>query len=536
MRNATIVAPQPEAVEAGAHVLERGGNAIDAALACAFVQGVVDPQMAGIGGFGSMHVHMPKKGVHEVLEFYARAPLKATPDMWLGAIKHQSRDGFGYVLEGNVSDIGYLAVCTPGSLKGYETALRDYGTFDWADLIAPAIRYARDGFMIRSHMHWYWTKDQSDDGFANTYEKLRYSVTGRRVYFHEDGNIRNVGEMLVNTDMAQTLERIAHSGGSDIFYHGEIAEQIAEDFKANGGLIDRQDLARYELSRVKPVWGEYRGHRIATSPPPGSGFPMLELLHIMEQFDVGTMQHGSAQHIRILFEAMKRMTIDKDAHMGDPAYVEVPYEKLLSRDHAAALAASIKAGERANVSRLDRSQRETTHISVIDKAGNAVAMTHTLGSPSGAITDGLGFMYNGTMSRFNPVPGKPGSIAPGKRRPSSAAPTIVFKDEEPSIVIGAPGGSYIAPAVAQCLMNMIDFGMPVLEAVVAPRIVGVSNTIDICNRIRHSVEDELRAQGYQVARSPQTYAFAAVHAIRIENGISRGAADPQRDGMAISVA
>ncbi|MDX2328496.1 gamma-glutamyltransferase [Sinorhizobium medicae] len=536
MRNATIVAPQPEAVEAGAHVLERGGNAIDAALACAFVQGVVDPQMAGIGGFGSMHVHMPKKGVHEVLEFYARAPLKATPDMWLGAIKHQSRDGFGYVLEGNVSDIGYLAVCTPGSLKGYETALRDYGTFDWADLIAPAIRYARDGFMIRSHMHWYWTKDQSDDGFANTYEKLRYSVTGRRVYFHEDGDIRNVGEMLVNTDMAQTLERIAHSGGSDIFYHGEIAEQIAEDFKANGGLIDRQDLARYELSRVKPVWGEYRGHRIATSPPPGSGFPMLELLHIMEQFDVGTMQHGSAQHIRILFEAMKRMTIDKDAHMGDPAYVEVPYEKLLSRDHAAALAASIKAGERAHVSRLDRSQRETTHISVIDKDGNAVAMTHTLGSPSGAITDGLGFMYNGTMSRFNPVPGKPGSIAPGKRRPSSAAPTIVFKDDEPSIVIGAPGGSYIAPAVAQCLMNMIDFGMPVLEAVVAPRIVGVSNTIDICNRIRHSVEDELRAEGYQVARSPQTYAFAAVHAIRIENGISRGAADPQRDGMAISVA
>lgn len=536
MRNATIVAPQPEAVEAGAHVLERGGNAIDAALACAFVQGVVDPQMAGIGGFGSMHVHMPKKGVHDILEFYARAPLKATPDMWRGAIKHESRDGFGYVLEGNVSDIGYLAVCTPGSLKGYETALRDYGTFDWADLIAPAIRYARDGFMIRSHMHWYWTKDQSNDGFANTFEKLRYSATGRRVYFHEDGSIRNVGETLVNTDMAETLERIARSGGSDIFYHGEIAEQIAGDFKANGGLIDRQDLARYELSRVKPVWGEYRGHRIATSPPPGSGFPLLELLHIMEQFDVGAMQHGSTEHIRILFEAMKRMTIDKDAHMGDPAYVDVPYEELLSSDHAVALAASIKAGERANVARLDRSQRDTTHISVIDKDGNAVAMTHTLGSPSGAITDGLGFMYNGTMSRFNPVPGKPGSIAPGKRRPSSAAPTIVFKDEEPSIVIGAPGGSYIAPAVAQCLMNMIDFGMPVLEAVVAPRIVGVSNTIDICNRIRHSVEDELRAEGYQVARSPQTYAFAAVHAIRIEDGVSRGAADPQRDGMAISVA
>ncbi|TCU11732.1 gamma-glutamyltransferase [Rhizobium sullae] len=536
MRNATIVAPQPEAVEAGAEVLERGGNAVDAALACAFVQGVVDPQMAGIGGFGSMHVYMPSRGVHEVLEFYARASLKATPDMWVNKIKHQSRDGFGYVLEGNISDIGYLAVCTPGSLKGYETALRDYGTFDWADLIEPAIRHARDGFMIRNHMHWYWTRDQSGDGFANTIDKLRFSSTGKGVYFHDNGTVRNVGDLLINQEMAQTLERIARSGGSDIFYHGEIAEQIADDFKTNGGLIDREDLARYELSRVKPVWGEYRGNRIATSPPPGSGFPMLEFLHIMEQFDVGAMQHSSAEHVRILFEAMKRMTIDKDAHMGDPTYVDVPYEKLLSRKHAEAHARSIKAGEVASVSRLDRSQRDTTHISVIDKHGNAAAMTHTLGSPSGAITEGLGFMYNGTMSRFNPVPGNPGSIAPGKRRPSSAAPTIVFKDGDPSIVIGAPGGSYIAPAVAQCLMNMIDFDMPVLEAVAAPRVIGVSNKIDICNRIRHSVEGELREQGYEVARSPQPYAFAAVHAIRINDGVSKGAADPQRDGMSISVA
>jgi gamma-glutamyltranspeptidase/glutathione hydrolase len=390
--------------------------------------------------------------------------------------------------------------------------------------------------MIRNHMHWYWAKDQSNDGFANTLDKLRFSETGRKVYFHDDGTLKNVGDLLVNKDMAETLERIARSGGSDIFYHGELAEQIAGDFKENGGLIDRQDLARYELSKVEPVWGDYRGNRIATSPPPGSGFPMLELLHIMEQFDVGSLQHGSAEHVRILFEAMKRMTIDKDAHMGDPAYVDVPYEKLLSKEHAKVHAGAIKAGEIASVSRLDGSQRDTTHISVIDKDGNAVAMTHTLGSPSGAITDGLGFMYNGTMSRFNPLPGKPGSIAPGKRRPSSAAPTIVFRGDEPSIVIGAPGGSYIAPAVAQCLMNMIDFDMSVLEAVSAPRIVGVSNTIDICNRIRHSVEDELRAQGYQVARSPQTYAFAAVHAIKIDGGISKGAADPQRDGMAISVA
>ncbi|CAM4391448.1 gamma-glutamyltransferase [Bordetella muralis] len=534
-RNATIVAPQPEAVEAGAAVLERGGNAVDAALACAFVQGVVDPQMTGIGGFGSMHVYMPKRGIHEMLEFYALAPIAATPDMWLDKLVGQSRDGFGFILKDNISEIGYLACCTPGALKGYETALKDYGTWDWADLIQPAIRYAEEGFMIRPHMHWYWAKDQRGDGQINTIDKLRFSETGRRVYFHEDGSLRRVGDRLKNPDLANTLRRIAQSGSSDIFYHGEIAQQIAADFARHGGLIGRDDLAQYSVSRAEPVWGSYRGKRIASSPPPGSGFPMIELLHILENFDIASMRHGSTEYVRTLFEAMKRMTIDKDAHMGDPAYVDVPVEKLLSKEHAAALADEIKRGERANVERLDLSQRDTTHISVIDKEGNAVAMTHSLGSPSGAITDGLGFMYNGLMGRFDPRPGKPASIAPRKRRASSAAPTIVFEGDRPIIVIGAPGGSYIAPTVAQGLINMIDYGMGIHEAVSAPRLVGVSNSIDICNRIRRSVVDELSREGYSVVRSPQTYAFAALHGIRIDNGLSAGAADPQRDGMAISV-
>ncbi|WEX09029.1 gamma-glutamyltransferase [Chelativorans sp. AA-79] len=535
MKNATIVAPQPEAVEAGAQVLERGGNAVDAAITCAFVQGVVDPQMAGIGGFGSMQVYMPKRGNHEILEFYALAPLAATPDMWVDKLLGQSRDGFGYILKDNISEIGYLACCTPGSLKGYEAALKSFGTFDWADVIAPAIAYARNGFMVRSHMHWYWTKDQSGDGQVNTVDKLRYSRTGRSVYFHPDGQVKGVGDILRNPELGDTLERIARSGGSDIFYKGEIGSRIAADFQANGGLIGEEDLAAYSITRTEPVWGEYRGHRIAVSPPPASGVFMLELLQILQHFDIGQMKHGSVEHVRTLFEAMKRMTVDKDLHMGDPAYVEVPVERLLSKENTLVHAESIRRGERAHVERLDLSQRDTTHISVIDKEGNAVALTHTLGSPSGAITDGLGFMYNGTMSRFDPRPGHAGSIAPGKRRASSAAPTVVFRGDDPYIVIGAPGGSYIAPTVAQGIMNMIDFDMPVLDAIAAPRIVGVSDTIDICNRVRRSVEADLLAEGYEVARSPQTYAFAALHAIRIEDGVSKGAADPQRDGMAISV-
>ncbi|MCP1613679.1 gamma-glutamyltranspeptidase/glutathione hydrolase [Azospirillum lipoferum] len=532
--DAMIVAPQPEAAEAGAEVLERGGNAVDAAIACAFVQGVVDPQMSGIGGFGSMQVYMPGRGVHDILEFYARAPLAARPDMWTDLLLGQTRDGFGFLLKGGISEIGHLAVCTPGSLKGYAEALGRYGTFDWADVMAPAITQAGRGFMVRPHVHWYWSLDQSGSGEVDTIDKLHHSRTGRDIYFRPDGTVKRPGDLVLNPDLTRTLERIAR-GGPDLFYRGEIAEEIAADMAAHGGLIGLDDLAAYEVSTAAPVWGEYRGHRISTSPPPASGFPMLQLLHILENFDIGALEHGSAEHVRLLAEAMKRMTVDKDRHMGDPAYVEVPVDRLIAKDYCRALAEDIRAGNRAEVSRLDKSSRDTTHISVVDARGNAVALTHTLGSPSGAITDGLGFMYNGTMARFDPRPGRAGSIAPGKRRASSAAPTIVFKDDRPFVVMGAPGGSYIAPAMAQGIMNVIDFGMSMLEAVSAPRVMAVSNTIDVSNRIRRSVTDALAEQGYAVKRSWQSYAFAALHGIRIDGGVCSGGADPQRDGMAIRV-
>ncbi|MEN3377038.1 MAG: gamma-glutamyltranspeptidase / glutathione hydrolase [Hyphomicrobiales bacterium] len=531
-----IVAPQPEAVEAGALALKRGGNAVDAAIAAAFMQGVVDPQMAGIGGFGSMQVYMPARGVHEILEFYARASLSATPEMWTDRLVGQSGDGFAFLLKDNASEIGYLAACTPGSVKGYAAALTRYGTFDWVDVIAPAAAEARRGFTVRPHVHWFWIQDQSGSGQANTIDKLRFSKTGREIYFRTDGAVKRPGDVVVNTDMADTLELLARRGPED-FYRGEIAGRIADDMAANGGLISRADLAAYELSVVPPLWGEYRGLKIATSPPPGSGLSMLQVLHILGHFDVGALEHGAAEHIILLAEAMKRMTIDKDAHMGDPAYVDVPVERLLSAAHCGEVASRIKAGERAVVTRLgDKSTRDTTHISVVDDAGNAVALTHTLGSPSGAITDGLGFMYNGTMSRFDPRPGRAGSIAPGKRRSSSAAPTIVFRDEKPYVVIGAPGGSYIAPSVAQGLMNVIDFGMSMREAVAAPRIAAVSNVIEVSNRIPRTVTDAVAARGYEVKRSWQSYAFAALHGIRIEGGRREGGADPQRDGMALDVA
>ena len=534
MKNGMIVAPQPEAAEAGADVLERGGNAVDAAIAAAFVQGVVDPQMCGIGGFGSMQVYMPARGAHQIVEFYARAALSATPEMWLDRLVGQSRDGFAFLLDGNINEIGYQAVCTPGSVKGYDYALKTFGSMDWCDVMAPAIAQARRGFMVRPHVAWYWALDQKSSGQVSTIDKLRASKTGREIYFHPDGTLKRPGDRVLNPDLTTTLERLSREG-PDLFYHGELAEEIADDMARHGGMISREDLARYELSVIEPLWGCYRGHRTATSPPPGSGMSMLQLLNTLERFDLRGLEHGSTEHVRLLAEAMKHMTNDKDKYMGDPAYVDVPVERLVSKAYAAELAAGIARGERAKVTRLDRSSRDTTHISVVDAHGNAVALTHSLGSPSGAISDGLGFMYNGLMSRFDPRPGRAGSIAPGKRRPSSAAPTIVFKDDKPFIVIGAPGGSYIAPSVAQGIMNIVDFDMSMLEAVSAPRIVAVSDAIDVSNRIAHRVTDELENIGYEVKRSWQSYAFAALHGIMIDDGLCRGGADPQRDGVAISV-
>jgi gamma-glutamyltranspeptidase/glutathione hydrolase len=230
---------------------------------------------------------------------------------------------------------------------------------------------------------------------------------------------------------------------------------------------------------------------------------------------------------------MKWMTIDKDAHMGDPDFVDIPLDRLLSAGHAAALAARIRAGEKAAVPRAGepKDPPDTTVVCVVDAEGNAVSMTHTLGIPSGVITPGLGFMYNGCMSGFDPRPGRAASIAPGKSRGSAMAPTILFGSDAPSMVLAAPGGTYIVPALAQAISNVVDFGMSMAEAVAAPRIVALSNTIDVANRIPHSVADALAAQGYPVARSYQSFAFGAPHGLVLRSGIWQGGADPQRDGM-----
>ena len=249
------------------------------------------------------------------------------------------------------------------------------------------------------------------------------------------------------------------------------------------------------------------------------------------------LEHNSVAYIRVVAEAMKRATIDKDRHVGDPKFVDVPVERLTSKTYGAAMADEIRAGQRADVPRFNAGapSKDTTHVSVVDAEGNCVTMTHSLGMPSGVITDGLGFMYNGCMGVFDPRPGRAGSLVPGKARFSSVVPSIVFEGERPHIVIGAPGATQIAMGVLQVLLNALDFGMTMVEAVSAPRFSSTSNAIDVSNRIPLGVQRQLEAQGYEVVRSPNTYGFAAVHAIRVHPDGLDGGADPSHDGIVMAV-
>jgi len=535
MSKGMICAPQPEAVEAGAQALRRGGNAVDAAITCALVQGVVDPQMCGIAGFGSMQVFLPGRGEHTFTDFHGKTPAAATPDMWEDLLEGEARDGFGFVLKGRVNDLGYKSITVPGSLLAYYEAQTTFGVMDWPDVVTPAIEWARKGFLVRPHVHFFWTQNEEQFGRVRTEERLRHTGTGRRIYFRPDGTLKQPGDVITNPEMAATLERIA-AAGADVFYRGEIAEQIDADMRANGGLLTKADLEAYRTTWQKPLWGSYRGLEVATNHPPGGGVMLLETLNVLEQFDLEDLGHNTKEYLATVAEAMKCATRDKDAHVGDPAFCDVPLERLTSKDYAREIAAAIRAGERFHVPRLGKPDTpDTTHISVADGDGNAVSMTHSLGMPSGVITPGLGFMYNGCMAVFDPRPGRAGSIQPGKSRFSSICPTIVFEGSEPRLAIGAPGGTQIAMGVLQAILNVVDFGMTMTEAIVAPRFSATSDAIDVCNRIPRFVTEALESDGYPVIRSHLSYMIAAVHGIRWRQDGWDGAADPSHDGMALAV-
>ncbi|OZI36737.1 gamma-glutamyltransferase [Bordetella genomosp. 1] len=533
-----ICAAQPEAAEAGARVLRDGGNAVDAAVAAAFTQCVVDPLMAGIAGYGTLQIALPGRGVHTCIDFCARAPAAAHPGIWAGLPLNETPDGYAFVVEGNVNEAGYQSIGTPGTLAGLDHALARYGTWSFADALAPALAHAREGVVVRPHMYQYGALDRARGGMLETNARLALSATGRKVYLGADGQFKRPGERLHNPDLTATLGHLARAGAAD-FYHGEIAARIAEDMQAHGGLLCAADLRDYRVSEMAPIWGEYRGWRVAGFPPPAGGLTLIQALHVLGRFDVAALGHNSAAYLALLAQTLKWITIDKDTLIGDPEFVDVPVEHLLSRAHAEDIAGRIRAQTAADVARLapgiGAEPRDTTQVCVIDADGNAATLTHSLGTSSGVITDGLGFLYNGLLSGFDPRPGRAASIGPGKRRTSSQCPLLLWRDGEVQAALGAPGGTAIPSALTQTVVNLVDFGMSPFEAVAAPRISVTGNAIDVSNRIPRYVTDALAAQGQSIQRSYQSYAFAAPHLVSRMHGVLQGGADPQRDGVALRV-
>lgn len=462
-----VVTAQHLATDVGVDVLKSGGNAVDAAVAVGYALAVVYPTAGNIGGGGFMTIRL-KDGRTTFLDFRERAPLAAAKTMYL--------DAKGDVVPRASLD-GYLAVGVPGSVMGFETAREKYGTRSREDLLAPAIRYAREGF----------TLEQGDAAsLAGSAKRLAKDDAAARIFLKPDGMPYRSGEKLTQPELAAVLSSIAEKG-PDAFYKGIPADAIVKASEAKGGILAKQDFEQYAVRELKPIECNYRGYDIVSSPPPSSGGVIIcEILNVLEGYPLSFLGYGSAEAVHLMVEAMRYAYVDRNAALGDPDFVENPVSKLLDKGYAKDIRAKIdndRAGSSANLKPLGAKESvETTHYSIIDDDGNAVAVTYTLNGSFGAgvVAPGTGILLNNEMDDFTSKPGVPNlyglvqgeanAIAPKKTPLSSMSPTIVTRDGKPFMVIGSPGGSRIITITLEAILNVVDFGMDISQAVNAPRI------------------------------------------------------------------
>ncbi len=464
--NGMVVTAQHLATRVGVDVLKDGGNAVDAAVAVGYALAVVYPAAGNLGGGGFMTIQFAD-GRKTFLDFREKAPLAATANMYL--------DASGNVVKG-ASTLGHLAVGVPGSVSGLETALAKYGTMKRAALLAPAIRYADAGFVL----------DQGDvDLLVTATDDFRKDPATAAIFLN-NGQPFQPGQSLVQKDLAQTLRQIADKG-ADGFYKGSVGAAIVASSQAGKGLLTQADLDQYKTRELKPVECNYRGYGIVSAPPPSSGGVIIcEMLNILEGYPLKELGFRSAQSVQYQIEAMRHAYVDRNSYLGDPDYVKNPLDRLLSKDYAAQIRAAI-APDKAGVSRdikpgvTPHEGSNTTHYSIVDKQGNAVSVTYTLNDWFGARVTAAktGVLLNDEMDDFTAkigvpnlyglVQGEANRIEPGKRPLSSMSPTIVTKDGKPVMVVGTPGGSRIITATLHTILNVIDYGMNVQEAVDAPK-------------------------------------------------------------------
>jgi gamma-glutamyltranspeptidase/glutathione hydrolase len=523
---AMVVSVSPIATQVGVDILKRGGNAVDAAVAIGFALAVVHPSAGNIGGGGFMVMRFADGAVASI-DYRETAPGRATRDMYL--------DSAGNVTEASVT--GPLAAGVPGSVAGMAEAHHRYGKLPWSEVLAPAVRLAREGFVLDG--------DRAGGIRADAERLARFPASAAQ--FLPNGVPPDSGATLVQADLARTLQAISDSG-PDVFYRGSIADLIVAEMRRGGGLISREDLAAYTPLWRQPIAFAYRGHTIYSMPPSSSGGTTLaEMLNMLETRD-RLARFGSVEQLHFMTEVMRRAFADRNAYLGDPAFVEMPVATLISQEYAARRAADIAPDTATPSSDIAPGLGEgmhTTHYSVVDALGNAVSVTTTLNSGFGsAVTvTGAGFLLNNEMDDFAAAPGKPNqyglvqgdanAIAPGKRMLSAMTPTIVL---DPAgrllMVVGTPGGPTIITTVAQVISNVIDQRMSLADAVAAPRIhhQHLPDVIRYEGGLDSTTVRRLRAMGYTL-RAREGYSGEVAAIIRGERGWI-GVADPRMQGLA----
>ncbi len=522
-----VVAAHPLAVESGVKVLKKGGNAIDAAIATAFALNAAEPFASGIGGGGFAVIYLAQEKKVTVIDFRERAPARANPTMYMknGNIQDAWRTSHG------------LAVAVPGALAGWAHALRNYGTMSLKEVMQSGIEIAEKGFPV-SQTFSQINKDE--------YEKLLENGGESCIYLN-DGFPYEPGEIFRNPDLAETLRRLASQGWQD-FYRGDIARRIIKTVRQKGGIVEEEDLAGYFPLEHPPLTGAYKGHSLYSIQPPGSGgLHIIQLLNIIENWPVKKWGFNSTEYIHHLSEAFRFVFADRDRYLGDPEYIPIPVERLLSKDYAAQIAARIESNklqESYPPGLLDKKQmmkESTTHLGVIDGQGNIVSLSQSINDffGSGIIPEGTGFLLNNEMADFSPYPDSVNAPRPFRRPVSSMAPLLLFKNQKPFLVLGSPGGPRIFTSLTQIIMNVLEFGMSIDQAIEAPRFFtyssdGTAQELSVESRIPDKTIQSLKELGHQILiRSAFDKFFGGAQGIMVLPGGDRllGGADSRRDGF-----
>ena len=530
--NGMVVTSHPLAAQAGLRMLQAGGNAFDAAVASAAVLAVVEPLMSGLGGVGGYAlIHDARTGDIRSVDFVGAAPAAAAPEVFTAGSRlwdraHPARDSF-------------LAPLVPGNLAGWAALLEEYGSMSWAEVLAPAIEYAENGFAVSPAVNGAF----GTSGFGADVARYPYGAS----IFFKGGKPWPVGEVLRQPDLANTLRAIA-AGGPEVFYGGSLAETVVEFFKANGGILTVEDFASYRARWSEPLSTTYRGYTVYSQPPGGSGMTVLQTLNILEQFDVAALEHNSEEFIHLVAEAMKLAFVDEDTYNTGKEYAEIPLGRLLSKEYAAEQAARIDAS-RAQFPAAVRTDggvpsavEHTTHHTVVDKDHNVVTITQTLMLPAGAVVPETGVIFNNGMSYFSLDRDDVNVIEGGQRPRFVMSPTIVTRYDKPYFALGSAGGWTIPQTILQVLVRALDYDMDAPAAVAAPRFVVryLANSIPYLEGtdlvLEKDFSDEIRealnGKGHRLREPPSRIGMLNAIKIYPGSGVLSGGPDKRREGHA----